>query len=418
MVVFTVQDVLADPPFSRLDFISCRNLLIYLRRDAQARVMSLFDFALREGGILLLGAAETPGSVDGRFEVIGKAERLYRRVGQGRPRGVQFPFGTPGRVPVPPGPPPAAAAVLATLGQRLVLERYAPAAILVNSHNECVYALGPVDRYLQVATGNATQDVLTLARESVRARLRAALRKAGKAGGVFTDAKASRDGASVPFSIEVRPVDGPGEALRLICFVERPERGQAGTAQPGNEPHMAELEHELTTLRAELAEAARHSEESGEEQKALNEEALSVNEEYQSTNEELLTSKEELQSLNEELTALNSQLQETLERQRSTANDMQNVLYSTDVATLFLDRDLNIRFFTPKTRSLFHVIPAMSGARSPTSPRWRPTPPFRRTQRRCCTTWCRWSVRSRRTAPGSPAACCPTTRRTRASKAW
>ena len=126
-------------------------------------------------------------------------------------------------------------------------------------------------------------------------------------------------------------------------------------------PRVAELEQELEATRTELQGAIRNLEISSEEQKAINEEALSVNEEYQSTNEELLTSKEELQSLNEELTALNSQLQETLERQRTTSNDLQNVLYSTDVATLFLDTDLNIRFFTPATKSLFNVIPSDVG---------------------------------------------------------
>ena len=126
-------------------------------------------------------------------------------------------------------------------------------------------------------------------------------------------------------------------------------------------PRVAELEQELEATRAELQGAIRSLEISGEEQKAINEEALSVNEEYQSTNEELLTSKEELQSLNEELTALNSQLQETLDRQRTISNDLQNVLYSTDVATLFLDAGLNIRFFTPATEAFFHVIPSDVG---------------------------------------------------------
>ena len=361
LVVFTVQDVLADPPFSRLDFISCRNLLIYLRPEAQTRVLSLFDFALNEGGILLLGAAETPGRSDGRFETIGKAERLYRRVGQGRPAGVHFPVGAGGRAQ--PGPMPVRApttqATLAALGQRLLLDAYGPAAVLVNSKQECLYSMGPINRYLQVASGSATQDLLSLARESVRPKLRAALREAGQGGGA--KAPSMRAGA-VPFCIEVRQLDGLGEATQLISFVERPELERyADPARPGAEPQVALLEQELAAMRVELAEAIRSSEAANEEQKAQSEEALSVNEEYQSTNEELLTSKEELQSLNEELTALNSQLQETLERQRTTANDMQNVLYSTDVATLFLDRQFNIRFFTPATRLLFSVIPSDVG---------------------------------------------------------
>ena len=363
MVVFTVQDVLADPPFSRLDFVSCRNLLIYLRRDAQARVLSLFDFALREGGILLLGAAETPGKDEGRFQLIGKQERLYRRIGVGRPNRVQFPTAV-GRLPVAAAPARAATGqmALADLGQRLVLDAYVPAAILVNSRNEYLYSLGPVDRYLRVAAGSATQDVLTMARDGVRSRLRAALRKASHAVGLVTSPATLGDDARFRFDIEVRPIVGGGQATRLICFVERRlDVDSKHVVRPGVEPQIAELEREVADLRAELAETFRSSEASGEEQRALNEEALSANEEYQSTNEELLTSKEELQSLNEELSALNSQLQETLERQRTTSNDMQNVLYSTDVATLFLDREMNIRFFTPATRSLFNVIPGDVG---------------------------------------------------------
>ena len=153
------------------------------------------------------------------------------------------------------------------------------------------------------------------------------------------------------------------DKLLLICFVDAPLQPdkQAGLVTAGDASLVARLEQELEATRTELQGAIRSLEISSEEQKAINEEALSINEEYQSTNEELLTSKEELQSLNEELTALNSQLHETLERQRTTSNDLQNVLYSTDVPTLFLDTDLNIRFFTPATKSLFSVIPSDVG---------------------------------------------------------
>jgi two-component system, chemotaxis family, CheB/CheR fusion protein len=170
-----------------------------------------------------------------------------------------------------------------------------------------------------------------------------------------------RDGKDVIFSIDVQPA--PGDDLLLICFIDTPKSVPNKSKPDARQDlgQVAELELELNAARQELQSAVRDLEISGEEQKAINEEASSVNEEYQSTNEELLTSKEELQSLNEELTALNSQLQETLERQRSTSDDMQNILYSTNVATLFLDMDLNIRFFTPATKSLFNVIPGDVG---------------------------------------------------------
>ena len=242
LVVFTVQDVLEDPPFSRLDFVSCRNLLIYLKPPAQLRVTTMFHFALRPGGIMLLGASESLGSIDAGFTVIAKSQRIWRRNG-----GEFRPAATPTAAIRPP--------------------RLAP-------------------------------------------------------------------------SLPVRQLPQPGKAT--------PARKPAS--------RIAELERELEITRAELRGAIKDLERAAEEQRAVNEEALSTNEEYQSTNEELTTSKEELQSLNEELTVLNAQLQETLEHSRTTSTDLQNVLYSTREATIFLDRQLRIRFFTPATRAVFSVL--------------------------------------------------------------
>ncbi|MFZ2870431.1 chemotaxis protein CheB [Zavarzinia sp.] len=365
-VIFTVQDVLADPPFSRIDLISCRNLLIYLRPEAQAKALSLFDFALRDGGILLLGGAETAGDGDGRFALISKSERLYRHVGRGRPGDIAFPVATFARDQgrIGQGPATSRQAILAALCQRLVLEAHAPAAVLINEKHECLYSLGPTDRFLHVAPGTPSHDLLVMARPELRNQLRTAIQRAALEKSLVRVAAGTRKpGGPPPFSIEVQPVLNSGEALLLVCFVETPTASAqiTGPITPADVPRVAQLEQELETVQAELHGAIRNLELSSEEQKAINEEALSVQEEYQSTNEELLTSKEELQSLNEELTALNSQLQETLERQRTTSNDMQNILYSTDVATLFLDAALNIRFFTPATRALFTVIPSDVG---------------------------------------------------------
>jgi two-component system, chemotaxis family, CheB/CheR fusion protein len=372
-IVFTVQDVLADPPFSRLDLVSCRNLLIYLRPEAQEKVVSMFHFALREGGILLLGNAETAGNVEGRFELISKQERLYRHIGRSRPGELNFSMPAGGAMRAPTGPgqgraPPRQSA-LAELCRRLVIERYAPAAVLVNHQHECLYSLGATDRYLSVAPGQPTHDLFAMARPGVRNKLRSAIQQATQENvrTIITGGRVTYDGRPLAFRIDVQPVMTEGEALFLVCFVDerqvelkqKPETGHP--VEPQNEARVTELEQELEATRAELQGAIRNLEISGEEQKSINEEALSANEEYQSTNEELLTSKEELQSLNEELTALNGQLQETLERQRTTSNDLQNVLYSTDVATLFLDTELKIRFFTPATRSLFSVIPSDIG---------------------------------------------------------
>lgn len=374
-VVFTVHDVLVDPPFSGLDMISCRNLLIYLRPEAQAKVIALFHFALRDGGILLLGGAETLGNFDNHFTAISKTARCYRHVGRSRPGELRFSAGAADAVRVPQrrGLEPGGVRPLpyADLCQRLILDAYAPATVLINQKYECLYFLGPTDDYLKVAPGPAMHDLFTMVREGVRTKLRGAIQRARQenarvivSGGQIAPADAARAGPARAFGIMVQPLSHDGEELLLICFIEepgQPDRPAPAASGAADLPHVAQLEQELQATRMELQGAIRNLELSGEEQKAINEEALSVNEEYQAANEELLASKEELQSLNEELTALNSQLQETLEKQRTTANDLQNVLNSTNVATLFLDTALKIRFFTPATRSLFGVLPGDVG---------------------------------------------------------
>ena len=366
-VVFTVQDVLADPPFSRLDVVSCRNLLIYLGPEAQAKVIALFHFALREDGVLLLGAAEAVGGPEGRFTPISKAERIFRHAARGRPGDFGFLSGVGVRIPARQvqGRSPTRETVLAELCRRLVLENYAPAAVLINSKSECLFSLGPTDRYLSVPPGQPSHDLPAMVRKGLGTKLRSIIQRVFhenepvSVGGCRVD----RDGGPLAFGISARPVLSDGEQLALICFVDeaKPAERQDRSGAPGDMSPVAELEQELDTTRTELQAAIRNLEISGEELKSINEEALSVNEEFQSTNEELLTHKEELESLNEELTALNKQLQETLDRQRTTSDDLQNVLYSTDVATIFLDVDLNIRFFTPATKSLFSIIPADVG---------------------------------------------------------
>jgi two-component system CheB/CheR fusion protein len=365
-VMFTVHDVLADPPFARLDFVSCRNLLIYLLPEAQAKVVSIIHFALREGGLLLVGDAETVGVADGRFASISKPQRIYRRVGGARLGGFGLSCGDGARPRAHPSPAaPSRQIELAELCRQTLLDSYGPAAVVINRKLECLYFQGPVDRYLKVMSGHPVNDVIAMAREGVRTKLRSAVQRAQRENATVVMPGGRMKGGAGPasFSIVVNPVPRDREDLLLVCFVEEPEPkvGPSGSMTPADVPRVAELERELQATRTELQSAVRNLELSSEEQMAINEEALSVNEEYQSTNEELLASKEELQSLNEELSALNSQLQETLERQRTTTDDLQNVLYSTKVATIFLDTRFNIRFFTPATRALFKVIPSDVG---------------------------------------------------------
>ncbi|MEI6640911.1 MAG: CheR family methyltransferase [Novosphingobium sp.] len=362
-VVFSVQDVLTDPPFSRLDLISCRNLLIYLDSAAQARVIALFHFALREGGILLLGTAETIGKPDGRFEPLAGAECCYRHVARTRPGEAGFPFSFDGKLPLLNAARREAPTVrrsLAETCERAVLAGHAPAAVLINRQHECLFSMGPTHRFLRITPGYPTQDLLAMASPSLRTRLRLAINRVSPAtqkvdGGL---ARLTIDGVVVHFRITAERLVEAGEELVLVCFAEQPPGSAdapAGLA-PEQIDRLAELERELEEAQAELQASIHDRDIANQEQKAINEEALSVNEEFQSTNEELLTSKEELQSLNEELTALNGQLQETLDRQRLASDDLQNVLFSTNVGTMFLDAALRIRFFTPAISPLYNVI--------------------------------------------------------------
>ena len=365
-VVFTAQDLLADAPFSRLDFISCRNVLIYLRPDVQGKVISLFHFALREGGILFLGAAEALGDFGDRFAPISKKHRILRHLSRSRPGEVAFPIALSkrdrGRATHSgrSSEPAAARPTIANLARQALLDAYAPASVLINARDEGLFYFGPIDRYLKVAAGEASRNLLSMAREGLRTKLRAVIRKASREQASVTVGRArmQRDGEAVAVSLSVVPVQSGGEGLLLVSFADELEQrrdGQEGF-DAGDPSRVTQLEQELEATRKELEGAIHDFDATNDELMASNEEAMSVNEELQSTNEELETSKEELQSLNEELTALNSQLSGTIEQQRATANDLRNTMDSSEIAMLFLDGDLRIRLFTPAASSMFNVI--------------------------------------------------------------
>jgi len=369
VVIFAVQNVLTDPPFARLDFISCRNVLIYLKPEAQARVLSIFHFALREGGLLLVGNSETAESADGRFAVVSKPERLYRRVGGSRlgqfhlSQSIGDGYGMRPRAASVPAT--ARQAALSELCRTTVLEAYGPAAVLINHKLECLHFQGPTDRYLKIASGRPSRDLIAMAREGVRTKLRSAVQGALRTNARFVCPveRFNSEAGPISFSVVAQPVPHLREELLLVCFIEEPtvEAAVAGGDSMVESPRVGELERELQETKLELEIAVHKLETTIQEQMMVNEEALCVNKEHQSTYQELLASKEELQSLNEELKALNSQLRETLARQRTTTDDFENVLHSGDVATILLDARFNIRFFTPATKALFSVIPSDVG---------------------------------------------------------
>lgn len=247
---------------------------------------------------------------------------------------------------------------LAELCRAETMRAHAPATVLATCEGEYLYSLGPTERFLRVAAGHATPALLSMVADDVRGPLRSAILLA-----IQDDVPVAThggqtilDGQATRFDIEVRPVCLEGERFLLIHFLDRPDRDSGSVADSAQGAQVAGLERDLQTARQELQGAVRSHQMADNEQKSINDAAVSVNREARLTNLELLSSKEQLESLNAELSALNEQLLEALERQRTTANDLQNVLFSTDVATLFLDSELKIRFFTPATKLLFHII--------------------------------------------------------------
>jgi two-component system CheB/CheR fusion protein len=370
-VTFAAQNLISDAPFTKLDLISCRNLLIYLEPDVQKKVVTLFHFALHEGGGLFLGSSETIGRQIDLFEPLSKKWRTYRRIGPTRPERVDFPIIATTEVHGPGRHPAEAAGVqppnFAEVAQRLLLEQFAPAAVLINRKYEIFYYFGPCAQYLELPTGQPTHDLSLMAREGLRTKLRGAVHRAirDNQSVVLTAVQVKRNGSHHPVRVTVRPVQTPkaAEGLLLVTFEDEPASpkpssppGPQRQMEAGDESSLRQLEDELKATREDLQSTIEELESANEELKASNEEVMSMNEELQSANEELETSKEELQSLNEELDTLNNQLQDKVEELEKANNDMTNLLNCTDIATVFLDAAFRIKLFTPHTTRLFNLI--------------------------------------------------------------
>ncbi len=374
-VTFAEQNLISDPPFSKLDLISCRNLLIYLDADVQRKVIALFHFALREGGFLFLGHSETVGQQEDLFAPVVKKWRILKHISVARHLPVEFPVGRARPRPIRVGDQKTAMLTdqvrMGEVTERHLLADYAPAAVLVNEKHQALYFYGPTGRYLDQPTGAPTQDLLSLVRPALRTKLRAALR--GMADNpepvTIADAHVNRDKLLIPVQVTIKPVTLPGtsERLRLTIFEDRPEPSRVQEAQsPATTPEtekslITQLEYELKSTREELQTNIEEQESANEELQAANEEVMSVNEELQSTNEELETSKEELQSMNEELTTVNSQLKDKVDELSATNDDLANLLNNTNIAILFLDTEMRIRRFTPQTKKLLNLIASDEG---------------------------------------------------------
>jgi two-component system CheB/CheR fusion protein len=370
-MIFAFQNLISDPPFTRLDLISCRNLLIYLEPQLQKKVITLFHFALREGGFLFLGSAETTGRQVHLFEPLSKKERIYRRIGHSLLNRAALPLApriaTAGMTQRLAEVAAARSPNVAEVARQMLLEQFAPAAVLINRQFEVLCYFGPCTRYLEFPAGEPTHDVTRMAREELPAKLRGALHRAIRTSErvVLNDIPVKHNGGTFPVRVTVAPVRAPQstEELLLVTFEEKgPASSDSSPSAPAvsveanDEGLLRRLEYELQVAREELQSTVEEMETANEELKASNEEILSMNEELQSTNEELETKKEELQSLNEELTTVNTQLQEKVTELEKANNDIANLLQSTDIATVFLDRGLRIKRFTPSAKRMFNLI--------------------------------------------------------------
>jgi two-component system, chemotaxis family, CheB/CheR fusion protein len=368
-VVFAAQDLIGDAPFSKLDLVGCRNLLIYLEPEMQRRVISLLHFALNDGGYLLLGPSETIGRQLDLFEPVSKKWRVYRRIGTTPRDRVEIPLGGSKdrrRAGMRP-PEPAVAArplSLAELTQQLLLKKHVPAAVLINRKYEILYFAGPTMQYLDQPTGEPTLNLMNMACEGLQGKLRSAIHKAiqDKRQITVAGARVERHGNIDSVRVTVEPVAEPTamEGLLLVTFTDEQPLVASDTAAADESPSL-QLQRELEATREDLESSIEELESSNEELKASNEEVMSMNEELQSTNEELESSKEELQSLNEELNTANNQLQDKVQEIEQGHNDLANLLTSTEVPTLFLDSQLRIRRFTPATSRLLNLIEADVG---------------------------------------------------------
>jgi two-component system CheB/CheR fusion protein len=372
-VLFAHHNVIRDPPFSHLDLIACRNLLIYLNRTIQARVMETFHFALRPDGYLFLGTSESADDLTHLFVAVDSASHTYQSRGS-HPR-PHPPIGDMPRVVVAQGPPrePRSAERIAPGDLHLrLLEQFAAPSLVVNDDHTLLHASERAGEFLHLSGGEPSRDVLSLIRPELRADLRTALRLAAR-DRTRIDVKGARlprGGGDVLVTVVVKPVLREGPPLRgyfLVLFEAEtappPAEPPATAVDTGTGPQLDHLQDELARVKAHLRKTIEESDRQVEDAKAANEELQAMNEELRSSTEELETSKEELQSSNEELATVNQELKIKIEELALTNNDFRNLINSTEIAAIFLDRSLRVKLSTPAAQQVFNLLPSDSGRR-------------------------------------------------------
>jgi two-component system CheB/CheR fusion protein len=380
LCVFSSHSLIRDPPFSRLDLISCRNLLIYLNTDLQTQVIPLFHYALRPGGILFLGTSENVSRHGDLFSALDKRWRVFERLNLVTRPEMPFPMlaRSAGGLRADRGPTfypisgagesgPTLQMVLRQIATT-VQEHYGPGYVVANKAGEVVYYSGRTGKYLEAAEGPPNRDLVSMARKGLRLDLRAALHRARESGETVAHERLSVqiDGGSQLIKLVVQPVSDSGETLYLIVFTDLGQITHRDDSEdePGKDDRdntVQQLERELQLTRERLQTTVEEFDTSSEELKSSNEELLSVNEELQSANEELETSKEEIQSINEELQTVNAEISNKVEELDRANVDLKNLFESTQVATIMLDNNLTIRSFTPAVGAIFNLIPSDRG---------------------------------------------------------
>lgn len=387
LVVFAVQNVIQDPPFTKLDLLSCRNLMIYLEPELQARLIPIFHYALRPNGVLFLSTSESITTHPNLFTSLDRKWKFYRanlvRATASRQPPTNWTWTTDRAVrmaadqPAEKGAPANSLVNVATLSTQALLQTYAPASVTTDISGNILYVHGDTGRYLRPAPGPVTNNVIEMAREGLQLDLRVAIHAAALQSEATLNrevtVKTNGGFSSVRFSVRALPKGKGSEGLLLVSFEDiaagaasadpaspKPKRGKRGTVSP-EAVRIAELEQELAYARETLQSTTEEQQASNEELKSTNEELQSTNEELQSSNEELETSKEELQSLNEETATVNAELNAKIEQLTSIQNDMKNLLDSIGTGTLFLDHHLAIRRYTATAAKVFRLIPSDVG---------------------------------------------------------
>jgi two-component system, chemotaxis family, CheB/CheR fusion protein len=367
MCLFSKHDLLRDPPFSRLDLISCRNLLIYIDADLQKRIIPLFHYALRDEAYLFLGASENVSRHAALFETIDRASRIFHKRPHRLAKPPEFPLSARAPMPRPfeARLPPTEQAGLQERVERRVLDRYAPAYVITNASGEILYTSGRTGKYFEMAAGAPDNNVHTLARPGLRPEIRVAFHRVNTSEqpSIQRNITIGTNGGRQTIDLIMEPVDRQGtpDATYMLVFrdvgsIVQEDDGEVDLHEDTENANVRQLETELRATRERLQTTTEELESSNEELRSANEELSSMNEELQSANEELETSKEELQSINEELQTVNAELTLRVNELSAANADIANLLQSTQIATIFLDRGFRVRSFTPAAKGLYSLV--------------------------------------------------------------